>query len=214
MMSRPENPENSLSHVPKVSVKHLLVSAFSSPVDNGKGKPAHLETHHDKKPLAGGSLTQTQTSNLCNRCQNIFDHWPQVSKEEKRNSPEKFPSCPHWESHYALQLSAQSGCNLCAQFMQGFHEIQPYYDFDNKDNEGPRLSRGIVRIWAGYTMWPEDYWQLQLYLPYSGLDPEYIAWNEEESVCMKFLVNLVPTIKQGKHLLTSSFRLCQTYRNQ
>lgn len=184
------------SHIPRLSMKHQLGSALSRPFDGGEEKPADLETYSDKKLLSGGSLAQQQTSNLCTKCRNIFDHWPQVPKEEIRNSPEKFPSFPHWEHHYGLHTSAQSGCIPCAQFMQGFDEMETYCDLDNVDNEGPRLSRDIVRIWAGFMFWPEDYWQLQLFLPYYGPDPEYIAWNVEEPICMKFLVNLVPINRQ------------------
>lgn len=121
-----------------------------------------------------------------------------------------FPSLTHWESHSSLQISAQDGCNLCEQFMQGFDEVAPYFDVDKVDNEGPRLSRGVVRINACFILGWQDFWQLHLLLPYSGPDSESDTRNETTPQCMIFRVNLIPTSEEGQYslrLLLFSIRL-------
>lgn len=52
-----------------------------------------------------------QASQLCSHCQNICDNWPAPHETD----PEKLRFRHHY-SKKALQISAENGCCLCAQF--------------------------------------------------------------------------------------------------
>jgi hypothetical protein len=145
--------------------------------------------------------TERPLSNLCFDCQNIFSHWKEISIADGGR-------LPHCDDERALEASAGAGCGLCAQFMLDSSEIEPYYAsfytdevVDDGDDGDGRLSKGFVWLKAGDKLMRDGrkvFWQIELILPFlRGNDEEYDEWDEDEPLCVKYVVNLIPANRQG-----------------
>ena len=144
---------------------------------------------------------------LCANCQNIFNHWEQISMAGTGH-------LPHCDNERALKASADAGCGLCAQFMPDRGGIMPYHpsfyidnvgnhddDLDGSGDVEATLSRGFIWLQHGDKLSyvaKRDYWQAKLILPYlMGDNEEYDEWAGEESLCVEHVVLLFPVQRQG-----------------
>jgi hypothetical protein len=135
-------------------------------------------------------------SELCEYCHNIFDYWPEILEGGKRNFQ-------HYKCYKALLASARNGCRLCAQFER---------DSSSEDllNDGFRPVKGEVVVKSGQGIprddWSEGHWRLELTLPYienaeygsNQLGFTYNNWEEGAGRYLKFSVEMVPALDQGK----------------
>jgi len=149
---------------------------------------------------------------LCETCQIIFNEWPLPLHE----GSQRFN---HYGSYLALQSSGEGGCGLCAQFILGFEEIEPWYDHpdyfdlnqvvedrsdDAKSNDSissmevvtPQTGTLGVRG-CGDTLKI----RLDLYVPFSKdtslSDAEEYKWSEAKLLCFHFSVFIIPPARQG-----------------
>jgi hypothetical protein len=102
--------------------EELKYSSFDAitmkPTDSSPSKPGenvdatrNCYMNHNSEPFGEKASVDSQSSPLCKDCQNVFDHWTDILRDERG-------AFRHCASRVVLEQSAEAGCYLCAQFLK------------------------------------------------------------------------------------------------
>lgn len=135
------------------------------------------------------------TSQLCDFCRGALDQIACKQGEELH--------LKHYSSHSALQSSADNGCGLCYQFILGVERLEPEELYIAElENEGKMPKEGPLAVSLNKRyFWPDEYRMMTLTMPYSKGDkrPEPDEVDEMYTPNTKYVVNMVPALRQGMH---------------